>query len=189
VILFLTLLEYMKESFPLIECGMTAFLPSSFAMYMTMLGYAYYLRPSTNDRIGDRRVMMGTISFALGAILGWPFAALLGLPFVFEELFVKSGDEAVGEEAVFDWRVDRIGRLIKSVVFAAALAVSGCPFHCLRKPIGVTDKNMPYTRYPYSPLIHGHTANARSQPLISSSITSSPGKARNCTEPSLRVST
>ncbi|KAJ9127613.1 hypothetical protein QFC24_001023 [Naganishia onofrii] len=100
-----------------------SFLPSSFAMYMTMLGYAYYLRPSTNDRIGDRRVMMGTISFALGAILGWPFAALLGLPFVFEELFVKSGDEAVGEEAVFDWRVDRIGRLIKSVVFAAALAI------------------------------------------------------------------
>ncbi|KAJ9119669.1 hypothetical protein QFC22_003379 [Naganishia vaughanmartiniae] len=100
-----------------------SFLPSSFAMYMTMLGYAYYLRPSTNDRIGDRRVMMGTICFALGAILGWPFAALLGLPFVFEELFVKSGDEAVGEEAVFDWRVDRVGRLIKSVVFAAALAI------------------------------------------------------------------
>ncbi|KAJ9110467.1 hypothetical protein QFC19_001593 [Naganishia cerealis] len=100
-----------------------AFLPSSFAMYLTMLGYAYYLKPSTVDRVGDRRVMMATISFAIGAILGWPFAALLGLPFVFEELFIKSGDEVVGEEAVFDWRVDRIGRLIKSVVFAAAIAI------------------------------------------------------------------
>lgn len=116
---------FLTPEFPLIERCVVAFLPSSFAMYMTMLGYAYYLRPSTNDRIGDRRVMMGTISFAVGAILGWPFAALLALPFVFEELFVKSGDEAVGEEAVFDWRIDRIGRLIKSVVFAAALAVSG----------------------------------------------------------------
>lgn len=70
---------------------------------------------------------MATISFALAAILGWPFAALLALPFVVEELFVKSGDEVVGDEIVFNWRVERVARLIKAVVCAAALAVSLVP--------------------------------------------------------------
>lgn len=93
-------------------------------MNLTMLAYSYYLEPSTTNTRGDRRVTMATISFALAAILGWPFAALLALPFVVEELFVKSGDEVVGDEIVFNWRVERVARLIKAVVCAAALAVS-----------------------------------------------------------------
>jgi hypothetical protein len=108
----------------LIDIVLTAFLPSSFAMNLTMLAYSYYLEPSTTNTRGDRRVTMATTSFAIGAILGWPFAALLALPFVVEELFVKSGDEVVGEEIVFNWRVERVARLIKAVVCAAALAVS-----------------------------------------------------------------
>ncbi|KAI5452293.1 mannosyltransferase [Naganishia albida] len=100
-----------------------SFLPSSFAMNLTMLAYSYYLEPSTTNIRGDRRVTMATISFAIGAILGWPFAALLALPFVVEEMLVKSGDEVVGEEIVFNWRVERIARLIKAVVCAAALAI------------------------------------------------------------------
>jgi alpha-1,2-mannosyltransferase len=93
-------------------------------MNLTMLAYSYYLDPSTTNPRGDRRVTMATISFAIAAILGWPFAALLALPFVVEEMFVKSGDEVVGEENVFNWRIERIARLIKAVFCAAALAVS-----------------------------------------------------------------
>lgn len=117
------------------EAGLTspaAFLPSSFAMNLTMLAYSYYLDPSTTNARGDRRVTMATTSFAIAAIIGWPFAALLALPFVVEEVFVKSGDEVVGEENVFNWRIERIARLIKAVFCATLVAVSplGVFFPC-----------------------------------------------------------
>lgn len=134
-------------------------------MNLTMLAYSYYLEPSTTNIRGDRRVTMATISFAIGAILGWPFAALLALPFVVEELLVKSGDEVVGEEIVFNWRVERIARLIKAVVCAAALAVRIGPAsfnQCLRlfadsrdriRFMGIRQTNVPDPQYrPLQPL-------------------------------------
>lgn len=102
-------------------------------MNLTMLAYAYYLDPSTTDARGDRRVTMATLGFAIAAIVGWPFAALLALPFVVEELFVKSGDEVVGDGVVFEWRIERIARLIKAVVCAAAVAVSSFYHVALRR--------------------------------------------------------
>ncbi|KAH7319887.1 Alg9-like mannosyltransferase family-domain-containing protein [Stachybotrys elegans] len=59
----------------------TAYLPSSFAMYTCMLGTAACM----NWR-GGLKTSQGLAWFALGAILGWPFAGALCAPFVFEEV-------------------------------------------------------------------------------------------------------
>lgn len=58
----------------------TAYLPSSFTMYTGMLGAASFM----NWR-GDLRTASGIAWFATGAIIGWPFAGALILPFVLEE--------------------------------------------------------------------------------------------------------
>ncbi|PQK17306.1 hypothetical protein BB8028_0007g05010 [Beauveria bassiana] len=59
-----------------------AYLPSSFAMYMAMLGSASFM-----DWRGGLRTSHGIFWFATGGILGWPFAAALCAPFLLEEAF------------------------------------------------------------------------------------------------------
>ena len=59
-----------------------AYLPSSFAMYMTMLGAAAFM----NWR-GGIKTSQGMFWFAVGGVFGWPFAIALCAPFVFEECF------------------------------------------------------------------------------------------------------
>ncbi|KAJ1969338.1 mannosyltransferase [Dispira parvispora] len=64
----------------------SALLPSSFAMYAAMLASPYMLQaPSPAS---GKRIYYGIFWIALGALLGWPFSAAVGLPFVAEELFV-----------------------------------------------------------------------------------------------------
>lgn len=58
----------------------TAYLPSSFAMYTGMLGAAAFM----NWR-GGLRTVSGIAWFALGGIIGWPFAMALSAPFLLEE--------------------------------------------------------------------------------------------------------
>ncbi|KAI0484839.1 Alg9-like mannosyltransferase [Xylariaceae sp. FL0804] len=58
----------------------TAYLPSSFAMYMSLLGAAAFM----NWR-GGLRTSWGIWWFAVGGILGWPFASALCAPFMAEE--------------------------------------------------------------------------------------------------------
>ena len=48
----------------------TAFLPSSFAMYMTMIASSAYLQSHFRLAIG---------ATAAGALIGWPFAAVTGI--------------------------------------------------------------------------------------------------------------
>lgn len=58
----------------------TAYLPSSFAMYTGMLGAAAFM----NWR-GGLETASGIAWFALGGIVGWPFAMALCAPFLLEE--------------------------------------------------------------------------------------------------------
>lgn len=58
----------------------TAYLPSSFAMYMSLLGASAFM----NWR-GGLKTSWGIWWFAVGGILGWPFAAALCAPFLVEE--------------------------------------------------------------------------------------------------------
>lgn len=71
----------------------TAFLPSSFAMYTTTLGFALSLQPTSSSNM--RRTMYATLAFAVGAIVGWPYTLAIAIPFVFEELFLASIDPSV----------------------------------------------------------------------------------------------
>ena len=54
-------------------------------MYTTMLGLAAFL-----DWYDSSRAAKGIFWFATGGIIGWPFAAVLVVPFVLEELFLSS---------------------------------------------------------------------------------------------------
>ncbi|KAI1089036.1 glycosyltransferase family 22 protein [Rostrohypoxylon terebratum] len=58
----------------------TAYLPSSFAMYTTLLGTAAFM----NWR-GGIKTSWGIWWFAVGGIVGWPFASALCAPFLIEE--------------------------------------------------------------------------------------------------------
>ncbi|KAG5647748.1 hypothetical protein DXG03_008471 [Asterophora parasitica] len=108
----------------LVSAGMwnasSAFLPSSFAMYMTMFAFSYALeRPSVQK---SRRTLLATLSFATGAIVGWPFALALAIPFVFEELFVYGAD-VVSPEAYQSWIVKRWKSLFVAGFVAALIFV------------------------------------------------------------------
>jgi len=62
-----------------------AYLPSSFAMYCTMLGLASFM-----DWRGGLRTATGIMWFGIGGGLGWPFAAALVVPFVVEEILMMA---------------------------------------------------------------------------------------------------
>lgn len=58
-----------------------AYLPSSFAMYTSMMGLAAFM-----DTSSGLKTSQGIMWFGIGAILGWPFAAALILPLFTDEL-------------------------------------------------------------------------------------------------------
>ena len=97
-----------------------ALLPSSFVMYTSSLGMAYALsRASVRNQ---RRAFGATLAFALGALGGWPYALLLSLPFVYEELFMY-GTDAVPATETRPWILRRWSRAILAVVTASLLAI------------------------------------------------------------------
>uniref|UniRef100_A0A182VXH3 Mannosyltransferase n=1 Tax=Anopheles minimus TaxID=112268 RepID=A0A182VXH3_9DIPT len=68
--------------FQLVNAGMyissTALLPSSFAMYITLATIAAWLNEDTRT---------GVAVTALSGLIGWPFAVIVAVPFVLEQLF------------------------------------------------------------------------------------------------------
>ena len=66
-----------------------AYLPSSFAMYTTMMGMAAFM--DTEDGLKTHK---GIMWFGIGATIGWPFSAALVMPLLLEEcVFTKvTGD-------------------------------------------------------------------------------------------------
>ena len=73
-----------------------AYLPSSFAMYFTMLGMAAFM-----DWRGGLRTAQGIFCMATGACLGWPFAAAMAVPFLMEELLLASVSDFQGMRDLF----------------------------------------------------------------------------------------
>ncbi|KAJ6469635.1 glycosyltransferase family 22 protein [Mycena vitilis] len=97
-----------------------ALLPSSFAMYMATFAFSYALAPSSAQN--NQRTLAATLLFATGAIVGWPFALALSIPFVFEELFVFSADRVAPEIRTF-WMMNRWKRLFKAGLAASLLFI------------------------------------------------------------------
>ena len=63
----------------------TAYLPSSFAMYTSMLGAAAFIDRDANTNAATATAT-GIMWFAVGALIGWPFAGALILPFALLEV-------------------------------------------------------------------------------------------------------
>ena len=89
-----------------------AFLPSSFAMYTTMLGMAAFM----NWR-GGLKTAHGMFWFSLGGILGWPFSLALCIPFLLEELFFAGMSHK-------DALIDAVMRFIRGTVAGLLVLVS-----------------------------------------------------------------
>lgn len=84
-----------------------AYLPSSFAMYFTLLGIAAFM-----DWRGGLRTAQGIFCFGTGACIGWPFAAALSIPFLFEEALLAWLSNLKGL-ADLAWRVaDGVARVL-----------------------------------------------------------------------------
>ncbi|KAJ3844927.1 glycosyltransferase family 22 protein [Lentinula raphanica] len=97
-----------------------AFLPSSFAMYTGTQAFAYSIAPSSSRQ--PMRTLYATLLYATGAIVGWPFALALAIPFVIEELFVYSGDK-VSVDSHATWMINRWKRLFGCGFLAALLFI------------------------------------------------------------------
>jgi alpha-1,2-mannosyltransferase len=111
----------------------TALLPSTFTMYTSTLALSYSFYPSRSGRklfpsntslayTPAHRTVIATFSFALGALVGWPFALVLSLPFVFEELFVSSGLLVPSARYVNLIKM-RLFKWSRAVLYAALIAV------------------------------------------------------------------
>ncbi|KAF2200566.1 hypothetical protein GQ43DRAFT_481473 [Delitschia confertaspora ATCC 74209] len=91
-----------------------AYLPSTFAMYTTMLGVSSFM-----DWSGGIKTARGIFWFALGALLGWPFSGALVLPFIFEEVFLAV---TTGEmRTCFKRLLDGVGRSLIVLVVQVAI--------------------------------------------------------------------
>ena len=77
----------------------SAMLPSSFAMYTSMLGLAAFL-----DRRGRANTARGIMWFGVGAVVGWPFAGALVLPLLLDEVVAGI------KEGTISLALSRIGR-------------------------------------------------------------------------------
>ncbi|KAJ2746803.1 hypothetical protein GGI20_001034 [Coemansia sp. BCRC 34301] len=66
----------------------SALLPSSFSMCLCMLGSAAAMAPA-----GRGRVVPAACAFAVAATWGWPYSAIVALPFVVEELLERRRGE------------------------------------------------------------------------------------------------
>ncbi|KAJ5578373.1 GPI mannosyltransferase [Penicillium hispanicum] len=69
----------------------TAFLPSTFTMYTSMLGLAAFL-----DLRGGPKTAQGIMWFGLGAVVGWPFAGALIVPLLVEEVVIGFLSRSIG---------------------------------------------------------------------------------------------
>lgn len=113
----------------------TAFLPSTFVMHATTLAFSSCLYPArlpANDPsvlsspsqrpFRPERLLLSTLSFAAGAVLGWPFAIILAIPFVFEQLFLR-GDDMLANGKYSHWIASRWSSAIGAAFISALLGL------------------------------------------------------------------
>lgn len=86
-LLFLTIVTFSPGIFH----ASTAFLPSTFTMYTSMLGLAAFL-----DLKGGPKIAQGIMWFALGAVVGWPFAGALIVPLLASEAIIAVLSGSIG---------------------------------------------------------------------------------------------
>ncbi|KAF9584545.1 mannosyltransferase [Lunasporangiospora selenospora] len=99
-----------------------AFLPSTFAMYTTMLFFSQMLQPPRQH--SGKRTFWAIFWVGLGALLGWPFSAAVGLPFALEELLIHSRNQSKKKTVRFrDWRRMRFLRLLSAAILVLGIVL------------------------------------------------------------------
>lgn len=94
-----------------------AYLPSSFAMYTTMMGVAAFM-----DVPGGLKSSNGITWFGIGATMGWPFSAALILPFFTDELTYVVVTHNIGEV---------VGRVLTGGLRTLIIVVGVFPLDCI----------------------------------------------------------
>jgi alpha-1,2-mannosyltransferase len=89
-------------------------------MYFVTLASAFNMEPASSRN--PRRTLLVTSLFATAAIVGWPFALALSIPFVMEELFLYAGDIVPAADKS-KWMVSRWLRFARSVAIASLIFV------------------------------------------------------------------
>ncbi|SRR5258708_15635224 len=105
-------------------------------MYTTMLALSQAFIPSSNK--DGQRTLLAVLYFTIGAVLGWPFALAIAIPFVFEELFVFGADQVPAKEKL-NWQLNRGIRLVLCGAVAAFIPVSTKTCLCLAFTEGCAD--------------------------------------------------
>ena len=99
-------------------------------MYFVTLASVFNMEPPSSRN--PQRTLLVTTFFAIAAIIGWPFALALSIPFIVEELFLYAGDIVLAAEKL-KWMVNRWLRFMRSVATAALIfigllqALTHCP--------------------------------------------------------------
>lgn len=88
-------------------------------MWGVMLGTAASLAPVNG---GWKRITIAVVCYAITGIVGWPFAVLLGVPMILEQLFVR-GTERVEKGKSAMWAALRASNLFVAMVAGASVAV------------------------------------------------------------------
>ena len=86
---------------------------------MSTLGLAAFM-----DWQKGPRTAAGIMWFGIGAVVGWPFAGLLAVPFVLEELLLSS----ITREGFETWRRFLDGT-VRTLVVVVGLTFEGTQFH------------------------------------------------------------
>lgn len=87
-----------------------AFLPSSFAMVMTTFAFAFWMR--SND-------WAAVLCIAISALVGWPFAALLGAPIAIDMLLFPSAGASTSKKTSAAWSRRKLFFMHSFVIGAA----------------------------------------------------------------------
>lgn len=91
-------------------------------MYANMLAASYWFHPATSTNTGIKRAFLATLWVAIGAIVGWPFSAVLGLPFLVEYAVLPAG-EIVGTVEKLTWGQKRLTTLVGAIVVSASVVI------------------------------------------------------------------
>ncbi|KAI8079525.1 Alg9-like mannosyltransferase family-domain-containing protein [Gilbertella persicaria] len=102
-----------------------AYLPSTFAMHCVFMAFSYALRPVSD--IDLSRTYKVVFWIGLGALGGWPFAALIGIPFVVEEVLVFGRNTMTQPDGTIvssvpspKWRFRRFVRLVEATAICGS---------------------------------------------------------------------
>ncbi|KAI8099158.1 Alg9-like mannosyltransferase family-domain-containing protein [Halteromyces radiatus] len=109
----------------------TALLPSTFAMYTTMMAFSSILQPPT--QMDRTRTYTSVFWLVLGG-LAWPFSGVIGIPFAIEEVVVYGRDTKTDKHGQLQvavrsqhWRYLRVLRLVEAVLLST-LVLGGTMF-------------------------------------------------------------